>query len=81
MNIRIRHGAIHFIIFIDDFTRFSYIYKITHKFEALDYLMRFMNFVENQLGKKIRALNTNCGFEYLSDQFIEFVRKNELVIS
>ena len=36
MNIRARLGAIYFITFIYDFTRFGYIYLISHKSEALD---------------------------------------------
>ena len=37
MNIRARHGAVYFITFIDDYTRFGYVYLISHKSEALDY--------------------------------------------
>ena len=38
MNVRARHGAQYFIIFIDDFTRFDHVYLISHRYEALDYL-------------------------------------------
>ena len=36
MNVGARHGAQYFITFIDDFTRFGYVYLVSHKFEALD---------------------------------------------
>jgi transposase InsO family protein len=69
MNIRARHGAIYFITFIDDFTRFGYVYLISHKSEALSCFMKFLNLVENQLDRKVKALRTDRGREYLSDQF------------
>ena len=69
MNVRARHGAIYFITFIDDFTRFGYVYLISHKSEALSCFIKFMNLVENQLDKKIKALRTDRGREYLSDEF------------
>ena len=71
MNVRARHGASYFITFIDDFTRFGYVYLIAHKSEALECFKKFMNLTENQLDKKIKALRTDRGREYLSDQFRE----------
>ena len=31
MNVKARHGAIYFITFIDGFTRYGYVYLISHK--------------------------------------------------
>ena len=47
MNVRAKHGASYFITFIDDFTRFNYVYLISHKFEALGCFRKFLNLVEN----------------------------------
>ena len=69
MNVRGRHGAVYFITFIDDYTRFGYVYLISHKSEAISCFKRFMNLVENQLDKKIKALRSDQGREYLSDEF------------
>ena len=65
MNVRVRHEGNYFIIFIDDFTRSSHIYLISHKSEALDCFIRFTNLVENKLSTKIKALRTDRGCEYL----------------
>lgn len=35
MNVRARHGALYFITFIDDYTRYGHVYLISHKSEAL----------------------------------------------
>ena len=67
MNVRVRHGAVYFITFIDDYTRYGFVYLISHKSQALECLIKFMNLVENQLDKKIKILRTDQGREYLSD--------------
>ena len=69
MNVKARHGASYFITFIDDYTRYGFVYPIKHKSDALECFKRFMILVENQLDKKIKALRTDRGREYLSDEF------------
>ena len=69
MNVRARHGAYYFITFIDDYTRYGQIYLISHKSEVLSCFKTFMNLVENQLDRKIKALRTDHGREYLSGEF------------
>ena len=69
MNVRARHGASYFITFIDDYTRYGHVYLISLKSQALDCFIQYINEVENQLDKKIKALRTDRGCEYLSEQF------------
>ena len=52
MNIRARHEAQYFITFIDDFTRFSHVYLISYRYEALDCFKSYSALVENQLNTK-----------------------------
>ena len=47
MNIRARHGAQYFITFIDNFTRFSHVYLISHRYEGLDCFKSYSALVEN----------------------------------
>ena len=63
MNVRARHGDSYFITFIDDFTRYSHVYLISHKSEALDCFRRYVSLVENQLDNSIKALKTDHGRE------------------
>ena len=76
MNVRARHGGFYFITFIDDYTCYSYVYLISHKSEALDCFRRYMRLVENQLDKSIKTLKTDCGREYLSEQYKELFDEN-----
>ena len=72
MNVRERHGANYFITFINDFTHFGHVYLISHKSEALDCFTQFTRLVKNQLSTKIKALRSDKGRGYLSEQFKGF---------
>ena len=69
MSVRARHGGVYFITFIDDFSRYGHVYLISHKSEALECFRRYLRMVENQLDKSLKALRTDRGREYLSEQF------------
>ena len=54
----------YFITFIDDSTKYSYVYLLKSKDEAVDKFILYKNEVENQLGKKIKILRSDRGGEY-----------------
>jgi transposase InsO family protein len=65
-------GKRYFITFIDDCTRFCYVYLLKLKDEALHYFKIYKVEVENQLEKKIKRLRSDCGGEYFSNEFSKF---------
>jgi hypothetical protein len=69
MSTTARGGFQYFITFIDDFSRYGYVYLIKHKSKTFEKFKEFQNEVENQRGKKIKALRSDCGGEYLSHEF------------
>nr|GEX20381.1 hypothetical protein [Tanacetum cinerariifolium] len=62
-------GASYFITFIDDYSRYSYVYLLKHKHEVFETFKEFKNKVENQLEKIIKALRSNRGGECISQEF------------
>ena len=62
----------YFMTFIDDCTRFCYVYLLKIKDEALHYFKVYKAEVENQLEKKIKRLRSDRGGEYFSNEFFEF---------
>ena len=56
MSSTARGGFQYFITFIDDLSRYSYVYLMKHKSETFEKFKEFQNEVENQRGKKIKAL-------------------------
>jgi len=71
MNVKARHGASYFLTLIDDYTRYGYVYLLSHRYEVLDCFKRFLAEVENQTEKTLKSFRTDRGREYLSDQFRE----------
>ncbi|GJR06706.1 retrovirus-related pol polyprotein from transposon TNT 1-94 [Tanacetum coccineum] len=59
-------GNKYFIMFIDDCTKYCYVYLLKSKDEAIDKFVLYKNEVENQLGKKIKVVRSDRGGEYVS---------------
>jgi len=53
-----------FITFIDDYSRYDYLYLIHEKSQSLDMFKSFKAEVELRLGKKIKAVKSDRGGEY-----------------
>ena len=72
MNKKAHHGASYFLTLIDDYSRYGYVYLLSHCHEALDCFKCFVAEVENKHEKGLKTLRTDCGRKYLSNQFKEF---------
>jgi len=59
-------GAKYVLTFVDDYSRFAFVYFLTKKDEVFETFKRFKAFIEKKLGCKIRILHTDRGGEYLS---------------
>ncbi|GJV01975.1 retrotransposon protein, putative, ty1-copia subclass [Tanacetum coccineum] len=69
-----RQGASYFITFTDDYSRYAYVYLFKHKHEFFETFKVFKNEVENQLGKTIKALQSDRGGEYISQEFKDYLK-------
>ena len=72
-------GYSYFITFTDDFSRYGYVFLMKHKSESLEKFKEFQNEVENHLGKKIKALRSDRGGEYLSHAFKDHLKQCGIV--
>ena len=79
MSIQAKGGYEYFITFTDDYSRFGYVYLMKWKFEAFEKFKEFRAEVENQLGKRINAILSDCGGEYLIRDFKDYLTKNEII--
>lgn len=59
-------GARYFVTFIDDFSRKTWIYFLSHKSQVLTKFQHLVNLLRNSTGKTIQALRTDNGGEYTS---------------
>ncbi|RDX72565.1 hypothetical protein CR513_47937, partial [Mucuna pruriens] len=54
----------YFITFVDDYSRYNYLYLIHEKSQSLTIFKSFKVEVELQLGKKDKVIKSDCGGEY-----------------
>ncbi len=66
------NGYRYYLLFVDDFSRFSWLFLLKSKSEVLNTFKHFKATVENQLFKQNKFLRTDCGGEYTSNAFTEF---------
>ena len=56
MSMYARGGFIYFITFIDDHSRFGYLYLMNYKFESFEKFKELKNEAEKRLGRSIKSL-------------------------
>jgi len=61
----IRGGKKYYVIFIDNFSRYTKVYLLRNKDEAFDVFLTYKAEVENQLNRKIKGIRSDRGGEYV----------------
>ena len=78
-DIQAKNGYIYFITFIDDYSRYGFVYLMSHKSETFKKLKKFRHEVEKQTDKPIKVLRSNQRGEYLSGEFRTYLKDNGIV--
>lgn len=68
-------GANYFVLFVDDFSRKTFLYTMKSKSEVKDKFVEFKNRVERETGRKIRTLRSDNGGEYIGNQMKSHLRE------
>ena len=55
MNVQARGGYEYFVTFIEDYSRYEYMYLMQRKFKTFDKFKEFLVEAEMQLGKSMKA--------------------------
>jgi transposase InsO family protein len=72
-------GKRYFITFINDSTRFCYVYLLKSKDEALCYFKTYKANAENQLERKIKRIRSDCDGEYFLSDFSNFCVEHGII--
>jgi len=59
------NGAKYYISFLDVTTRYTWLFLLHHKSQALNMLIRFKQFAENQTGFKLCVIQTDNAKEFI----------------
>ncbi|KAG8502770.1 hypothetical protein CXB51_000588 [Gossypium anomalum] len=63
------NGNRYFILFIDDSTRYYWIYFLKNKSEVVQAFLKFKTAAETETGCKLKSIRSDNGAEYISAQF------------
>ena len=74
-----RGGKRYFITFIDDFSRYIYVYLMRNKDESFDMFKKYKTEVENQKDKRIKVLRSDRDGEYFPQEFTNYCEENGLI--
>ena len=78
LNVRARGVFEYFITFINDYSRYRFVYLLHRKFESFEKFNKFRAEAEKQLNKNIKLLRLDRGGEYLSDDFEKYLLDNRI---
>jgi hypothetical protein len=68
-------GYTYFVTFIDDFSRFTWIYGLKSKADVFICFKSLVSRLENETGNKVQTLRTDQGGEYIFKVFSEFLNE------
>lgn len=72
-------GAQYFVLFIDDYSRMTFIYFHKYKSEIFSIFKNFKAMVENQQNKKIKVLRTDNGGEFCNKEMENYLLKEGII--
>ena len=61
-----------FLLFVDDYSKISWVYFISQKSQAFSYFQKFKVRVEKESRYYLKVLRTDRGGEFTSNEFKEF---------
>ncbi|GJV20172.1 retrovirus-related pol polyprotein from transposon TNT 1-94, partial [Tanacetum coccineum] len=71
------HGKnLYFMLFIDDYSRKTWVYFLNEKSQAFEAFKKFKAMVEKEKGLKIKSMRSDRGGEFLSKEFNKFCEDN-----
>ncbi|KAM1788705.1 hypothetical protein ACFX11_038955 [Malus domestica] len=67
------HGFRYYVIIVDDYTKYSWLYPLKFKSDVLSTFVHFKSLIENKLGVKVISIRSDFGGEFLSSKFSKFL--------
>jgi hypothetical protein len=72
-------GYKYYTVFVDDFSRFTWIYPLHTKCETYEVFLKFKLLMENQFSTTIKEIQSDGGSEYISLSFQSFLKTNGII--
>jgi hypothetical protein len=68
-----------YVIFVDDWSRFTWIYPLPYKSKVFENFVKFKLLFGNQFSSKIKQFQSDGGGEFTSNNFQSFLAKNGIL--
>ena len=72
-------GALYFMVFIDDHTRWTEVRFLKHKSDTLNAFISIKNLMEKQSGHKLKSIHTDNGAEFCSNDCNKYLKQEGIV--
>ncbi|CAL5322875.1 unnamed protein product [Camellia sinensis] len=69
----------YYVLFVDDYSRFTWLYPLSYKSEVYSKFLEFKSFVEKQFGFPLKILRTDGGGEFINHQMEHFIKTNGIL--
>lgn len=79
VNVASIGGARYFLTFMDDKTRYIFVYFLRHKSEVFEKFKEFKAMAERQTGEKLKILRSDNGTEFVNNIFDEYLKANGIL--
>jgi transposase InsO family protein len=72
-------GFRYYLVLIDDFIKFTLTYLLKHKSDTFSIFTQFQAMVQTQFSLTIQVLHTDCGGEFISNEFNHFCANKGII--
>jgi len=72
-------GCRFYVVFVDDYNRYYWLYPIINKSDVFNYFVKFKLLAEKQFLTPIKQFQSDNGGEYASNQFKDFVSQHGIL--
>uniref|UniRef100_A0A2N9HE34 Integrase catalytic domain-containing protein n=1 Tax=Fagus sylvatica TaxID=28930 RepID=A0A2N9HE34_FAGSY len=72
-------GFRYYLVLVDDFTKFTWTYLLKHKLDTFSIFTQFQAMVQTQFSLPIQVLRTDCGGEFISNEFNQFCANKGII--
>ena len=80
MPITYMNGSMYILTFIDDFSRYTWVFFIEKKSEVLEIFTELKALIENASGLKIKILRSDNGREYVNNELLHICSQSGIQV-
>uniref|UniRef100_A0A2N9HHW9 Integrase catalytic domain-containing protein n=1 Tax=Fagus sylvatica TaxID=28930 RepID=A0A2N9HHW9_FAGSY len=73
------NGFRFYLVLVDEYTKFTWVYLLTHKSETFTLFKQFTALIHNQFKQSVQIFRTDCGGEFTSTAFNTFCADNGII--